>query len=332
MHIALHIDAQLPVLRYGGTERVVWSLASSLVEAGHEVTLLARAGTRADFAQCVALDPETPLIREVPDDVDLVHFHGPAQPVDAPHLVTQHGYVRGPVDHQAVFVSRRHAELHGSHCWVHNGLDWSAYPTPRLGRARHHFHFLGKAAWRVKNLRGAVRATARSGEQLMVMGGRRVNFKMGLRMNLDRHARFLGMVDDHRKARIMEHSRGLVFPVTWHEPFGLAVIESLYFGCPVFATPYGALPELVSPEIGFLSDDEGELADALSAWNRFDPEACHAVAKTRFNAARMAEDYLALYRRVVSGERLNSELPTLHDPVRHLPWRDSRHARSPFHQ
>ena len=35
------------------------------------------------------------------------------------------------------------------------------------------------------------------------------------------------------KGEILNSSKGLVFPVLWHEPFGLAIIESLYYGCPV---------------------------------------------------------------------------------------------------
>ena len=39
----------------------------------------------------------------------------------------------------------------------------------------------------------------------------------------------------------------------WHEPFGIALIEALYFGCPVFGTPYGSLPEIVEEGVqGFL--------------------------------------------------------------------------------
>ena len=59
------------------------------------------------------------------------------------------------------------------------------------------------------------------------------------------------MVDASKKKVIIEQSKGLIFPVTWHEPFGLAITESFYFGAPVGGTPYGALPELVSPEVGF---------------------------------------------------------------------------------
>ena len=70
------------------------------------------------------------------------------------------------------------------------------------------------------------------------------------------------MVGGQVKLDLLQGSRGLIFPVLWHEPFGLAVIESLYFGCPVYATPYGALPELAPPATGVLAAGRGRPADA----------------------------------------------------------------------
>ncbi len=320
MRICLCIDARLPVREYGGTERVVWGLAGALARAGHEVTLVARQGTRSSFARVIERDRERPLAQQLPGSVDLVHFHGEVAPVPVPYLVTQHGNVLGEIDPQSVFVSRRHAANHGSECFVHNGLDWSEYPEPALETPQEHCHFLGKAAWRVKNLRGAIAVTKQAGEQLVVMGGSRVEFRMGIKINLARHVRFLGMVGDREKARVIAASRGLVFPVTWHEPFGLAVIESLYYGCPVFATPYGALPELVTPDLGVLSAEQSVLAEALHGWRSFDRGHCHDVAAARFNAQRMAGDYLVYYQRVLDGERLNPPLPPVTDRFRDLPW------------
>jgi hypothetical protein len=75
----------------------------------------------------------------------------------------------------------------------------------------------------------------------------------------------------------------------------------------VFGTRHGALPELVSPEMGFLSNDESELAEALASAPTFSARRCHDYARDRFGAVGMARGYLALYERVMNGEALNSE-------------------------
>ncbi len=320
MRIVQVIDAVLPVRKYGGTERVVQSLGRALAEAGHEVTLLAREGTQSRSAQVIVRDPTKPLDEQLPASTDVVHFHGEVHETSMPLLVTQHGNVLGVPHPQSVFVSRRHARNHGSERFVHNGLDWSLYPPADLGVARTHCHFLGKAAWRVKNVRGAIRVSRLAEVRLVVLGGRRIGLKMGPRFHPDLHVRFRGMVDDRGKAEVLKRSRGLIFPVTWHEPFGLAVIESLYYGSPVFGTPYGALPELVPPSLGVLSASSEALADGVRRWETFDPEACHAHAREQFGARRMARDYLELYEQVAGGAILNPELPAVEDRFRGLPW------------
>ena len=130
------------------------------------------------------------------------------------------------------------------------------------------------------------------------------------------------MVGGQTKLDLLQGSRGLVFPVRWHEPFGLAVIESLYFGSPVFATPYGALPELVPPECGLLSNEGAVLAQALT--RSFDRQACHERAVTQFSAQRMAQDYLHIYRQLMQGQTLNATHPCMTEPASPLPWHKHR--------
>jgi len=216
-------------------------------------------------------------------------------------------------------VSRNHAERHGAQCFIHNGLDWRAYGPADLSTERTHFHFLGKAMWRVKNVQGAIDVSKKARVPLVVMGGTRLNIKRGFRFTWSRSVQFLGMVGGEAKFNTLRHSRGLIFPVRWHEPFGLAVIESLYFGCPVFATPYGALPEIVTPECGVLSDRLSVLSDAVSH-STLDRQASHARAIELFNAERMANDYLAAYQKILADQMLNVEHPVMTQSATQLAW------------
>lgn len=323
MHILLVNRAQIPVHAYGGTERVIWALGRGLVELGHRVSYLVSAGSHCDFAQVLTLDPQAPWDAQIPADVDLAHFHfNPGlDALSRPHLVTEHGNARKPkpFPRNTVFLSRNHAERYGSPHFVHNGLDWRDYGPVDWSRPRGRFHFLGKAAWRVKNVQGAIDVALRAGVELDVLGGTRLNFKRGFRWTWSRRIHFHGMVGGAPKLQLLNGSRGLIFPVRWHEPFGLAVIESLYFGCPVFATPYGALPELVAPDCGVLSDRAAVLAEAVRSGG-FDPRRCHDQAVTHFGAQAMARGYLHYYERVLAGETLHAQPPTILGPARDLPW------------
>ncbi len=314
MKILLQTPTAIPPHKYGGTNRVVWSLGKELVKQGHDVTFLAPAGSSCPFAPVVHFATDIPLHQQIPDGYDLIHLNQEVETYpDTPFIYTHHGnYNHHPLPLNTVFVSARHAQRHGSASFIHNGLDWSEYPEPQLDRQRKHFHFLGNAAWRIKNVKGAIQVVKKArSERLEVLGGTRLNFRMGFRFTLSRRIGFHGMVDDQYKAKIMNESKGLIFPVRWDEPFGLAITESLYYGCPVFGTPYGSLPEIVTPEVGFLSASSDEIARAISDTSRYNPELCHQYAKEHFGAEKMAITYQEKYQQIISGDHLSDTPPEM---------------------
>jgi glycosyltransferase involved in cell wall biosynthesis len=326
LNILIIHDQKLPVFTYGGTERVIWALGKELHLLGHRVTFLLPSGSSCDFANMLIWNPSKPLNDQIPMDTDIVHFQKePDEQISKPHIVTIHG--NGNKDRilhkNAVFVSQNHAQRHGSDVFVHNGLDWTEYAKPNLHAERQRFHFLGNAAWRIKNVKGAIKVIQKTPkEHLDVLGGKRFNFKMGLRFTFSPRIHFHGMVGGQQKFQLLNSSKGLIFPVLWHEPFGLAITESLFYGCPIFATPYGSLPELVNPEIGFLSNNSADLAEAILQSNQYKQSTCHAIAQELFDSKTMAKKYLSMYEKVVNGENLNQVNPQILDTntPKFLPW------------
>ena len=312
------IDVTLPVARYGGTERVMWWLGKELARRGHVVTYVIKGGA-CEFAAVRAYDPRRPIDDQIPADADVVHLHHAlpeGQGIRRPYLITLHGAGSRVVelDRNTVFISRSQAERFGSTSFVHNGLDWAEYGPVDLARPRSYVHFLGDAGWKVKNVRGAIRVAGLAGERLYVLGGHRLNFRMGFRLTLSPRVRFFGWVGAEEKRRLLPGSRGMIFPVRWHEPFGLAIVESLYFGCPVFGTPYGSLPEIVAPDVGVLSARASDLAEAVRGAGRFDPRRCHEYAVSRFGSRAMADGYLEAYERVAAGQPLHAQPPRRTQP------------------
>lgn len=313
MKVLIVLPSIIPAYKYGGTERIIWYLGKELVKLGHQVTFLVNKGSSCDFAPVFFLDSSKRMEDQIPPDIDLVHFHyvNPER-ISKPYLITMHvndNHV-GDQDMNTVFISKNQAERFGSNVFVHNGLDWTDYGKVNFKDTRGYFHFLGNAAWRVKNVTGAidiVRST--QNEKLRVLGGTRLNIKMGFRLTISQRIKFYGMVGGEEKNQLLRSSKGLIFPVRWHEPFGLAIIESLYFGCPVFGTPYGSLPELVNAEVGFLSNSKQELVHAIQDCDSYSKEKCNAYAVEEFNSKKMTQGYLEKYEQVLNGQNLNSQAP-----------------------
>ena len=312
MKICITCSIKLPVKLYGGAERVIWDLCHMLFSLNNKVFLIAPTGSSCPYAEVIECDFNEGILGHIPADADIVHFFSPVpENYDGKFIYTLEGNAQFGVKlpQQTVFVSRNQAKRHGGECYVYNGL------FPRdvdLSLKRENFHFLGKAAWRRKNVKGAILCARKANRtQIDILGGTRLNFKMGFRFTPDLHARFHGMVDDDFKNKVMPSSKGLVFPVRWHEPFGLAIIESLFAGCPVFGTPYGSLPELVSNDVGFLSAISDDLAEAMKDSGKWNSKLCRDYAMEKFHSRKMTLKYLTLYERVLAGEVLNKAIPSL---------------------
>mgnify|MGYP000553581234 FL=1 len=313
MNIVLFYNGYVPAIKYGGTERVVFYLAQELEKLGHTVTLLVKGTLKETVLKTIIYNESIPIKDQLPSNTDVVHLHSLIEEqLDFPYVITLHGNTnnQNALDENVIFVSKNHAERHGSSSYVLNGLNWDDYSVVNMNEKRRYYHFLGNAAWKVKNVTAAIELAKKSNEKIKILGGVRFNFNMGIRFTFTHKASFYGMVGGDQKDALLNASKGLIFPVLWHEPFGLAIIESLYFGAPVFGTPYGALPELVTPEVGYLSDDKSVLVEAIES-NHFDRKLCHEYARDLFNSKRMAEQYLLKYETVLNHNSLNKTAPFL---------------------
>lgn len=115
---------------------------------------------------------------------------------------------------------------------------------------------------------------------------------------------FSGSVGGKRKMKFISEAKALLFPITWNEPFGMAVIEALACGTPVIAMNHGAMPEIIEHGVnGFLADTEAQFAEYMERVSEIDPENCRRSVEKKFSDTRMARNYLARYQQVIKKSR-----------------------------
>lgn len=306
MKILLVNNTKIPALLYGGTERAIWWLGKELTRRGHKVVYLVAPESSCPFAEVKTLNPEKPLNDQIPGDVDVVHLHFQIkEELQKPYLITFHGNYHPEkfFNINTVFVSRNHAQRNSSETFVHNSLDPDDYGPVDLSLSKKYLLFLAWPSRPEKNLKASLKIARKTKNVLAVLGGKDKWFKRRPWVE------YKGFISNEEKNAIVRNSKALVFPVRWYEPCALSIIESFYFGCPVFGTTYGCLPELVTPDKGFLSNSCRELINAVKLWDQFDRKKIHEYACDYFSIKRMTQQYLALYEKVMNKETLNLRPP-----------------------
>jgi glycosyltransferase involved in cell wall biosynthesis len=110
----------------------------------------------------------------------------------------------------------------------------------------------------------------------------------------------IGEIGDAEKPAFLSGAKALLLPIDWPEPFGLVMIEAMACGTPTIAFPAGSVPEVIDHGVtGFIVHDEAEAVTSLSRLDALSPRAIRRRFEERFTARRMAEDYVALYRRMM---------------------------------
>ena len=323
----------------GGAEQIVSALDRALAAAGHRSIVIAPAGSRVagehvatgaippvfdDESRRAAGRRQADVLARVlaATQADLVHLHSVdlhqhlpacrARPVLAtlhlPCCFYPQEVLRdsGPgVLFQFVSEAQRRTAptaLAGAPV-VANGVDLALF-RPR-GRRRAFALALGRICPE-KRFDRALRAAARA-QVPMVIGGRLfpfpehvAHFQRELAPLLGPAARFAGPLSLHRKRRLLASARCLVVASEVAETSSLVALEALASGTPVVAWRAGALPDIVEHgRTGFIVDSEAELADALAAAAELDGVRCRRAAELRFSSARMVDQYVTLYRRLV---------------------------------
>ena len=302
MHVVQFQHTRVPVVKYGGSQRIVVWLSQALVELGHEVTLLAGRGSRVPGVRVVEVDagavraPGFDVRRYVDRPVDVMHYHSMvAHPPNVPFVATLHGNMGAGAAAPAyvICVSENHARRHGSAAYVYNGVRLDEY---EFRTTKSDFDLFLARLHSAKGWRVAVRAAKAARFRLVVAGGWRPSFS--------RWVRFAGEVGGDKKRELLAAARCLWMPVQWDDPCPVNVLEALASGTPVIATPRGSLPELVGSDGGGIATTFEELLALRARLGEFDPHACRRRAQQHFSHVRMGRDYVRMYEHLLEHGRL----------------------------
>ncbi|MDB5400057.1 MAG: hypothetical protein QOD93_193 [Acetobacteraceae bacterium] len=335
------LTESVPPRTYGGTERVVSYLTEELMAMGHDVTLFASGDSitsaklesawpcalRFDATLRDAMAPQMLLMEKVyqmAQEFDVLHCHLDYWPFSllsrqpTPYMTTLHGRLDLPEltriydcfeDAPLVSISdaqRRPLPRGNFIGTVHHGLPPNLL-TPQSG-PRDYLAFLGRICPE-KSPDRAIRIARAAGLKLKIAAKvdrvDREYFETTIRPLIDGdQIEMIGEIGDAEKPGFLSGAKALLLPIDWPEPFGLVMIEAMACGTPTIAFPAGSVPEVIDHGLtGYIVHDEGAAVGAVSRLDRLSAAAIRDRFETRFTARRMAEDYVALYRRMAVKSR-----------------------------
>jgi glycosyltransferase involved in cell wall biosynthesis len=330
---------RVPPEAYGGTERIVFELVAELVKRGHEVTTFASgdsdvpgaleptvpralrpAGHGGDIGGYMLATMLKVLDRQ--EDFDIIHSHLDwyglilRRASRAPVVSTFHGRLDLPWSRDVfadrpgdlVAISESQASVHPDVPWtvIHNGLTLDDAPFD--DRRTDDLVFVGRVTPE-KGIVDAIRIAQAADRPLKIAAkigptpserdfNERV-FAPALKAAGPR-VEFLGELSGNDRDALFARSYAVLMPGSWPEPFGLVAIEALACGAPVIARRVGGLDEIIREgSDGFFGDDVTEMAFMVERVAELDRKAIRASVIDRFSARRMADQYEALYGRIL---------------------------------
>ena len=330
-----------PPRHYGPWELVTSLLTEALVRKGVDVTLFATrdsltAGTLdgvvpAPYSEDPAVDAKVWEYRhlshvfEQADQFDIIHnqadfpAHAFAHLVQTPMVTTIHGFsserilpmyepYQDRVHFVAISAADRHPRLRYA-ATIHHGIEVESFPFDPVGSES--LLFFGRMH-PDKGAHLALDTANASGRALDLYGivQDQGYFDREVSPRLSETARYHGPVGGADRLRALGGARALLHLIEFDEPFGLSVVEAMACGTPVIATRRGSMPEIIEHGVnGFLVDTPDDALMAVREVHKLNRASVRRSVERRFHVDRMAEDYMALYARILDGDRKDPHIP-----------------------
>jgi glycosyltransferase involved in cell wall biosynthesis len=330
---------RVPPPAYGGTELVVGLLTDELVRRGHEVTLFASgdsitlAKLEAVHPRAIRLDPnvkeygiyemlQLSQVYERAEEFDIIHSHMGcaalpyAKMVKSKTIHTLHGIFTP--DNEKMFVHAKHQPYVSIsnaqreprldlNCvaTVYNGIDIDSHKFHPQPDEQPYLAFLGRMSPE-KGPHLAIEIAKKSGWRLKMAGKVDVVdkqfFESEIKPHIDgKQIEYLGEASHNEKNKLMGGAIATLFPITWREPFGLVMIESMAAGTPVIAMNLGSAPEVINPGVsGFICNSVEECIASIDKAAQLDRYAVREYVTQQFSAQRMADGYEEVYRKILA--------------------------------
>ncbi len=250
-------------------------------------------------------------------DFDLIHNHFDFLPltysdlVETPVVTTIHGFSSPSIipvykkyndrcHYVAISDADRSPDLDYL-ATIHHGIDIGEFPFSE-GEGQY-LLFFGRIHPE-KGVHEAIQVAQRAGIKLVIAGIIQDQDYFATRVEPHINGttvEYLGSVGPDGRADVLGRALALLHLISFEEPFGLSMVESMACGTPVIAFAHGSIPEIIRDgETGYIVEDIENAVNAVAGVQSIDRSACRQDVERRFSHTRMARDYVGVYQKILN--------------------------------
>jgi glycosyltransferase involved in cell wall biosynthesis len=322
------ISWRTPPRKYGPWEQVASNIAEGLVEKGMDVTLFATSDSitkgklesvcERSYSEDPEMDPKVweclhiSHLMEMADQFDLIHNNFDFLPltysglIKTPMVTTIHGFSSQKIlavykkynnsnSYVSISNSDRSPELDYI-ATVYNGINTNDF-TYCL-KPKDYLLFFGRIHPE-KGTAESIQIAKQSKRKLIISGliQHQEYFDNKIKPFInDDDIVYVGNSGPEERNKLLGEAYALLHPISFEEPFGLSVVESMFCGTPVIAINKGSMPELIlHGKTGFLVNTLDEAVETVKNINSIDRKYCRDYAVSKFSREKMVEGYMEVY-------------------------------------
>ncbi len=333
MKIALlsPIAWRTPPLKYGPWEQVTSNIMEGLIEHGIDVTLFATGNSNTKgkleyisetaYAENQNLEPKVweclhiSNVMEQAHKYNLIHNNFDFLPltysklINTPMLTTIHGFssprilpVYKKYNSTSYYVSISNSDRSSELDYlatIYNGIDLNNFTF--CEKPKDYLLFFGRIHPE-KGTHEAILIAKKAKRQLLISGLVQDHeyFEKKVKPYInDDDIVFLGNSGSTARNKLLGEAYALLHPISFNEPFGLSVAESMICGTPVIAFNKGSMPELIENEkTGFLVNNTDEAVHVIADIKSLNRLYCNQRSSARFSKTKMVEEYIKVYNQI----------------------------------
>ena len=334
MKIALlaPIAWRTPPLKYAPWEQVASNIAEGMVKKGLDVTLFATGNSNTSgklefvsetaYAEDNSIDPKVweclhiSNVMERASEFDIIHNNFDFLPltysrlIKTPMITTIHGFSSQQIipvykkynnnnHYVSISDSDRSAELKYT-ATVYNGIDSKDFTFNE--NPKDYLLFFGRIHPE-KGTYESIQIAKKAKKRLIISGliQDESYFEEKVKPFINNEdIIYVGNSGPAERDKLLGEALALLHPISFDEPFGLSVAESMLCGTPVIAFKRGSMPELIQDkQTGYLVNSVEEAVDVVNDIDLINRKYCNEWAVSNFSLEKMVDGYYNVYKQVL---------------------------------